>query len=126
MLIATSTTPSAISARPSGMRESLLLRGANELGNGAQQLCALDRLGKGARCTGPDRVLGAAALPGAEVAGHGDQARLGTFLLEKRDGGGPARSGHPHVAHHQGRGALQSGARRTAIGRLEDAVARGL
>src|SRR5687767_15313269 len=86
MLIATSTPPSAISARPSGMRESLLLRGANELGNGAQQLGALDRLGEGAGRTGTDRVLHGAALPGAEMPGHGDKLQTRMLLAHPTDG----------------------------------------
>src|SRR6185436_13082947 len=85
MLMPTRIRPSAIRARPSGMRESLLLRGANQLRDGAEQLGAFDRLGERARRAGVHRVLRRGALAGAEMPGHRDQLQGGMLLAHPLD-----------------------------------------
>ena len=63
---------------------SLLRRRANQLGDGREELGALDRLGERARGAGADRVLLAAALAGAEMPGHGNQLCFGRLVASER------------------------------------------
>src|SRR5512145_19472 len=125
MLMPTRTKPSAISARPSGRRDSLLLtfRKANQVRDRAEKLGALDGFGERARGARFDRLLRARALPGAEVAGYRDQLQPGVLAFHPADRLGAAGPRHPHVAHHERGASLQRGARRVAVSRLAYAVA---
>src|SRR5687768_14171114 len=100
-LMPTRTRPSAMSPRPSGIREradrrreareasartgasgiALLAWRADELSDGAEELGAFDRLGERPRRPRLDRGLLGAALPRAEMTGHGDKPHSRTFLF---------------------------------------------
>src|SRR2546425_13143036 len=84
MLMATSTAPSATSARVRVMREAadrapavgiarLSGRRADELGHRLDQLAALDRLGQRPVCAGRKRRFRAQAVPPVEITRNRDE-----------------------------------------------------
>src|SRR5439155_11347560 len=107
LLMATSTAPSATSARVRVMREAadrapavgiarLSDRRADELGHRLDQLAALDRLGQRPVCAGSERCLRAQAVPRVEIAGNRDENDSRLLGFQPGDRLGPARPWHEH------------------------------
>src|SRR2546423_15560985 len=112
-LMPTSTKPSASRTARSVMRERtdwavaagtrLSDRRADQLGDRAKQIGALDGLRQRSRCPGLEGSIGAASLAGVEMPRDRDDADSGLLLPQLVDRHGAAGSGHVHVGDHHRR-----------------------